>query len=276
VLATVLGSVAPLLSLGVTRWTTGSSHDRAPGQTRKVGLVSSLGLPLSYRVRCSPSGPRLHARPRSIAKPLAPPVRSLPLQRLPVLGSGTKVTELPELDRPTPSGFLNLVASSSAHGPAGLVSCQIRSWGSPFKALLLPCSRTPSPAPLPSCRWNAPSSCPNSCWSSRVPKHRARPPAPHKWAGRRIIPRLQGFAPHESPPPRPGCLHRSKARSSPGIRPLQGFHPRRNGTAFTVPPLMRFPVGRKRPFGLSSGVSYPARLAGLSRDCRPSWGFASS
>jgi hypothetical protein len=34
--------------------------------------------------------------------------------------------------------------------PAGLVSCQIRSWGSPFRALLLPCSRSPSPASLPS------------------------------------------------------------------------------------------------------------------------------
>jgi hypothetical protein len=76
--------------LGVARWTTGSSHDRAPDHTRKNGRVSSLELPLSYRVRCSPSGPRLHPRPKPNAKPLAPPVRFPPLQRLPVQGSGTK------------------------------------------------------------------------------------------------------------------------------------------------------------------------------------------
>lgn len=50
---------------------------------------------------------------------------------------------------PTPSGFLNLLA---LHRPAlaGLVSCRLRSWGSPFRALFLSCSRSPSPAPLPS------------------------------------------------------------------------------------------------------------------------------
>jgi len=37
--------------------------------------------------------------------------------------------------------------------PAGHISDRIRSWGSPFRALLLPHSRAPSPAPLPSCRW---------------------------------------------------------------------------------------------------------------------------
>jgi hypothetical protein len=58
-------------------------------------------------------------------------------------------------------------------GPAGLVSCQIRSWGSPFRALLLPCSRSPSPAPLPSCRWGAPPTCPSPRSPSRMPKHRA-------------------------------------------------------------------------------------------------------
>jgi hypothetical protein len=42
--------------------------------------------------------------------------------------------------------------------PAGLVSCQIRSWGSPSRAFLLPRSRMPSPAPIPSWRWFHPRS----------------------------------------------------------------------------------------------------------------------
>jgi len=46
--------------------------------------------------------------------------------------------------------------------PAGLVSCQIRSWGSPSRALLLSHSRSPSPAPLPSWRWWRSSNRPDS------------------------------------------------------------------------------------------------------------------
>jgi hypothetical protein len=37
--------------------------------------------------------------------------------------------------------------------PAGSISRQIRSWGSPFRAFFLPRSRTQSPAPVPSWRW---------------------------------------------------------------------------------------------------------------------------
>jgi hypothetical protein len=44
----------------------------------------------------------------------APPVRFFPLQRFPARGSGTMVAELPALDRPPPSGFLDLLAFSSA------------------------------------------------------------------------------------------------------------------------------------------------------------------
>ena len=124
-------------------------------------------------------------------------------------------------------------------GPAGLVSCQIRSWGSPFRALLLPCSRTPSPAPLPSCRWNALPNRPSRHWPSRAPKRRAEPPPPHM-DGPSEHPRLQGFAPHENPPLRPGGLGRHAARSSPGIPPLQGFLPHRTDATFITPPLMRF------------------------------------
>jgi hypothetical protein len=100
--------------LGVVRWTPGCSHGRLPGPTRKQAQVSSLELPPFFRVLRSPSGRLSHARPRSVAKSSAPPVRFLPLQRVPARGSGTMVTERPKLDRPTPSGFLDLLASSSA------------------------------------------------------------------------------------------------------------------------------------------------------------------
>jgi len=38
--------------------------------------------------------------------------------------------------------------------PAGPISCRIRPWGLPFRALFLPRSRTLSPAPIPSWRSN--------------------------------------------------------------------------------------------------------------------------
>jgi hypothetical protein len=81
-------------------------------------------------------------------------MRFLPLQRFPARGSGCSRTGVPT------SGRLRLQVFSTSWRfnrpePAGLVSCRIRSWGSPFRAFLLPCSRSPSPAPLPSCCWNA-------------------------------------------------------------------------------------------------------------------------
>ena len=75
--------------------------------------------------------------------------------------------------------------------------------------------------------------------SAETPRRILRRPI---WMVRRNAPRLQGFAPHESPPPRTGCLGRHAARGSPGIHPLQGFLPHRTGTTFIVPPLMRFPT----------------------------------
>jgi len=77
--------------------------------------------------------------------------------------------------------------------------------GSPSRAFLLPRSRTLFPAPFPS-------------WRLR---------------------RLQGFAPRESPPPSPVVYAETRARSSPGSFPLQGFS-LCVGPAFTGPPLLWF------------------------------------
>jgi hypothetical protein len=58
------------------------------------------------------------------------------------------------LARPlAPSGFLDLSAPSSAVSLPALFHAGSAHGVVPFRALLLPCSRTPSPAPFPSCRW---------------------------------------------------------------------------------------------------------------------------
>ena len=53
----------------------------------------------------------------------------------------------------TPTGVLNLVTSSSALRLRVLFRTRSTHGVIPFKAFLLSCSRIPSPATLPSCRW---------------------------------------------------------------------------------------------------------------------------
>jgi len=81
-----------------------------------------------------------------------PPMRFLPLQRFPAKGQRHIVAGIASPDRLAPSGFLNLLTPSSALKPASLISCWIRSWGFPFRALLYPRSRTASQRSIPSCR----------------------------------------------------------------------------------------------------------------------------
>lgn len=80
--------------------------------------------------------------------------------------------------------------------PAGLVSCRLRSWGSPFRALFLPCRRIPSPDPLPSCCW-----VPGASECAR--EHR----------------QLQGLAPHRESVALGQWFRLTEARSSPGLLP---------------------------------------------------------
>jgi hypothetical protein len=135
--------------------------------------------------------------------------------------------------------------------PGGLVSCHIRSWGCALQSFAPPVQpyAVSGAAPLLSLR------------HTRWPLHRA--PASgrrsdHQWVpGMRndpgSAPRLQGFAPHESPLPPPRLLHRHRGRSSPGLRALQGSLPRWSGPAFAVPPLMGLPRSgaNDRPTGPS-------------------------
>jgi len=133
-----------------------------------------------------------HTMETTSASSTAPPLRFGPLQRIPARGCSLRVLALPQQRRLTSSGFLNLLTLHRP-APASHVSGRIRSWGLPFRALLLSRSRTPSPAPLPSCRWINVRAATNREAASDLPTINA--------AARDEDPRLQGLAPRESPPP---------------------------------------------------------------------------
>jgi hypothetical protein len=77
---------------------------------------------------------------------------------------------------------------------------------------------------------------------------------------RRRIPRLQGLAPRENPPPTRRWFRPARARSSPGSSPLQGVLPRRNEPGLSPRlPSCGWPRGRKRPQRPRYRVLLPAR-----------------
>jgi len=84
-----------------------------------------------------------------------PPLEFHPLQRL-QLGASVPEAGFPGPDSPCAFRFsqpLDAFIRSEPADPCG----SVRSWGSPSRALFHPCSRAPSPAPFPSCRWVRPS-----------------------------------------------------------------------------------------------------------------------
>jgi hypothetical protein len=93
---------------------------------------------------------------------------------------------------PAPPGFLNLVTRSSAPSLAALFRAASAHGVAPFRALLLPCSRAPSPAPLPSCRQDEPDGRP-----TRPTEVGGEPLGPAAGAGGS---RANGTAPGASPP----------------------------------------------------------------------------
>jgi hypothetical protein len=143
----------------------------------------------------------------------APPLRFSPLQRLLARDSGfcgrACLTQ-----PPAPSGFRNPLTPSSAPNLLALFHARSALGVSPFRDLLLPCSRAPSPAPLPSCRWSA---LPNQPGLPSSTCSRTLRPSPSQALPN--APRLQGFAPHESPPRRAGCLDRQGHVSLMGLLP---------------------------------------------------------
>jgi hypothetical protein len=162
------------------------------------------------------------------------------------------------LPHPTPSAFrLSQPLDASIRPvPAGLVSCRIRSWGSPFRALLLSCSRAPVSRAL----------SPPAVWATR----RTQGPTP---TNRRSC---LGCAPasgsrsrraHRAAPDFRVLLHTrvrhlkqrfrlEEARSSPGPSPLQGSLPRCDSS--NELPLMRLALRARTTKG--------APLQGLTRN----------
>jgi hypothetical protein len=167
----------------------------------------------------------------------APPLRSLPLQRLPARRSGPS-SRVCLARLPTSTGFRNLVTSSSApclpalfhagsaHGvrPSELSSSHAAVHR--FRCLGPPAVRS---TPLAQQEWSL------SC-RKRLGYRASQ--EPDQATSRQSITRLQGFSPRESPPPEISVLDRKPARGSPGHSPLQGALPRRDSQK--RPPLMRF------------------------------------
>jgi hypothetical protein len=179
---------------------------------------------------------------------------------------------------PAPSGFLNLMTPSSAPVPGGLVSCHIRSWGCTLQSFVPPVQpyAVSGAAPLLSLdepgfplharshraetrRPHAPSNVLTGRSLLRPTRPRDTRPKPAATGASplqpaeadctarlperpRERPRLQGFAPHESPLLTAGGLDRRRARGSLGLEALQGVLPRWIATAFTAAPLMGFPA----------------------------------
>jgi hypothetical protein len=268
----------------------GFSRDPAPAPLVKTVPGSSRGLVLSFRGLPSSSGRRLHGAPTSedVLAPrmtAAPPMRFAPLQRLPARGGGLEDRAC--LTRsPAPSGFLNLVALRSAPCLPALFHAGSAHGVAPSRALLLSRGRTLSPAPVPSWRLDetvesaSPAHRPLPAPRSPLPKQRrARPerrPGPRTGAHQGLTsprkpPRLQGFAPRESPPRLAEGLGRRGRVALLGFWPSRVLPSRqRLGSRRTSPHGLCL-IGRERPMSWPSRVSVAGRWAGLSRDCRPSW-----
>jgi hypothetical protein len=174
----------------------------------------------SFRVQQAPSHRSHSRRPKALFARPAPPMRSLAPTAYPRSGQrhhGRVCLARP----PAPTGFLNLLTPSSAPRLLALFHARSTLGVLPSRALLLPRSRTPSPTPIPSCRWFA-------------PENLTTLPAPKTEVHR--TGRAYGKAPGTAPTSgsystrksatQHGCLDRYRARGSLGLYALQGLLPR--------------------------------------------------
>jgi hypothetical protein len=184
--------------------------------------------------------PFFRVRQRSSCLPLAPVSRDAssapPVESLaPSVFPHMEQRLFPGSDLPAgalaPPGFLNLLTLSSAPCLPALLHAGSTLGVSPSRALLLRCSRTLSPTPLPSCRCDALASTPSP---TDLPISR-RPVG--SVCSCSSAPRLQGFAPHQSLPLRTGGLDRSERMALLGFSVLQGSLPLRHDRAFARSPL---------------------------------------
>jgi len=160
------------MSFALPGWTTGSSRSRPPRNNGIVpGFLSWASAPLQRmpKHRAAALSRRFPADPTQSHTTLhqlaAPPLRFRPPTAFSPPGAAAVWSGL-HLLTAFAFRFSQPLGAFIRPEPAGPISCRIRSWGPPFRALFLPRSRTPFPAPLPSWRSN----------------------------------RLQGLAPRENPP----------------------------------------------------------------------------
>jgi hypothetical protein len=162
----------------------------------------------------------------------------------------------PGLPRPTAfaSRFSQPLDAFIRSTSAGLVSCRIRSWGSPFRAFSSRAAWSPSPVLVPSCRSITP---PNLSELRRRRERRSAAPPPFPmWKGPWNAPRLQGFAPHESPPLQADGLDRHERVALLGFPPSRVFPLGEMASVFTAPPLMRLAFrATNRPWAPLQGFS---------------------
>lgn len=183
-----------------------------------------------------PSGRVRLLWPRPAEPSTAPPLRFLPLQRFPHTWQRLCCSGLPHLNA-CASGFSQPPDAFIRPVPAGLVSCRIRSWGSPFRAFLLPRSLPPSPASVPSCRSTNPIPSPTRVAPATQAQLVRRPPCGK--VPRNIV-AFRGLLHAKVRHCCPDGLGLYAARGSHGLSTLQGFLPTCGDTAFTVSPLMSF------------------------------------
>jgi len=147
-----MASGAPLWPFAANGWAAGFSRFRLPrNNCLASGLLSWASAPLQRLPKHRAAAARL-----GCPRPAAPPMRFFPLQRFPARDSGLAWPG-PPTRPPCAYRFSRPLGAFIRPEPAGLVSCRIRSWGLPFRALLLTRSRTLLPTPLPLLAFGPPS-----------------------------------------------------------------------------------------------------------------------
>jgi hypothetical protein len=235
--------------------------------------VSSHELPRSFRERRSPSRRRMRDRPRSTPVCVGSSRGVLVPYSVSPLRAAAWVSGPPTARSPAPPGFLNLMAPSSA--PSLLALFHARSAPGVHPSEL--CS---SRAAVRRLRRLCPPGVGGALGltrgppsPSRTPKRCARTRSSPCGQDLENAPRLQGFAPHESPPHQAGGLGRPERValldfSPSGCSPSPEWQrPSPRLPSWDCPPGRR--IDRTNA---PTGCCLPARLACLSRDCRPSWG----
>jgi hypothetical protein len=182
-----------------------------------------------------------------------------PLQRLPD-GGQPPVPGNPSPQLVASSGFRDLLTPCSAHHLPALFHAGPAPGVHPSEHCSSPRSRTPSPAPRPSCRCcRAVHPLFAEPTRGSIVERATCPGTPPSGVG----------ATRESGTKRGGL-----GRAGPWlswVSPLQGAPPRRLAAAFTATPLLQLPpalAGDRRC--AAPGYFSTTRLAGLPPDCRPS------